>query len=90
MVRPTRILGIAALLVATLAGLSAADAHGLRRMRRLEADIRQREEKNRKLEVENARLGREIQALQGDPRAVERAAREELGLVKEGEVVFVF
>jgi cell division protein FtsB len=38
---------------------------------------------------ENQRLAREIQALQADPRAIERLAREELGLARPGEKVFV-
>ncbi len=38
---------------------------------------------------ENARLAEEIAALRRDPRAVERIAREELGLVRPGETVFV-
>jgi cell division protein FtsB len=39
--------------------------------------------------AENARLGEEISALKQDPRAVERLAREELGLVQAGETVFL-
>jgi cell division protein FtsB len=41
------------------------------------------------LREENARLAAEIAALKTDPRAVERLAREELGLAKKGETVFV-
>ena len=42
-----------------------------------------------RLENENSRLTRDIQALQTDPRAVEAIARETLGLVKPGETVFL-
>jgi cell division protein FtsB len=90
MSRPTQIVLVATLVVLGLAVWSAADAHGLRRFRKLETDIAAREEQNHALAAENEQLQREIQALQGDPRAVERAAREELGLVREGEVVFTF
>jgi cell division protein FtsB len=38
---------------------------------------------------ENQRLAREIDALRADPRAIERLAREELGLARPGEKVFV-
>ena len=38
---------------------------------------------------ENQRLAQEIRALQSDPRAVERLAREQLGLARPGEKVFV-
>lgn len=89
-VRSKQLLLAAFALALLLAGLSAADAHGLRRQRKLEAEIRQRDERNQGLAEENVRLRREIRALHGDPAAVERAAREELGLVKSGEVVFTF
>ncbi len=41
------------------------------------------------LRAENGRLAAEIAALKTDPRAVERLAREELGLARPGETVFV-
>jgi cell division protein FtsB len=41
------------------------------------------------LRTENARLAEEIAALKTDPRAIERLAREELGLVRPGETVFL-
>ena len=41
------------------------------------------------LEAENARLAADIAALRSDPAAVERIAREELGLARPGETVFL-
>jgi len=41
------------------------------------------------LRSDNGRLAEEIQALKSDPRSIERLAREELGLAKPGEVVFL-
>ena len=41
------------------------------------------------LRTENARLAGEISALKSDPRAVEKLAREELGLARPGETVFL-
>jgi cell division protein FtsB len=41
------------------------------------------------MRMENQRLAQEIRALQADPRAIERLAREELGLARPGEKVFV-
>jgi cell division protein FtsB len=41
------------------------------------------------LRDENGRLAREIDGLRRDPRAIERLAREELGLARPGELVFV-
>ncbi|OGF49041.1 MAG: hypothetical protein A2231_08475 [Candidatus Firestonebacteria bacterium RIFOXYA2_FULL_40_8] len=42
------------------------------------------------LEEENKRATAEIQALRSDLKSVERIAREELGLIKKGEVVYKF
>jgi cell division protein FtsB len=41
------------------------------------------------LDAENKQLTKEIQALRTDPSTIERLAREELKLVKPGEVVLV-
>ena len=41
------------------------------------------------LRTENSRLASEIRALRTDPHAVERIAREELGLAGAGETVFI-
>lgn len=41
------------------------------------------------LRAENGRLAEDIRALRTDPRAVERLAREELGLARPGEKVFL-
>jgi cell division protein FtsB len=81
---------IAAVVALALAGLSATDARGLRRYRRLQADIASLQEKQQGLAAENEGLRREIAALSGDTKALERAAREDLGLVRSNEVVFTF
>jgi cell division protein FtsB len=41
------------------------------------------------LRAENGRLAAEIAGLKTDPRAIERLAREELGLARPGETVFL-
>ena len=41
------------------------------------------------IRAENGRLATEIHALRTDPRAIERIAREELGLARPGETVFL-
>ena len=87
----TQKVGLAALALAVvLAALSASDERGLRRYRRLQADIAALKEKERALQADNDGLRREIGALSGDNRALERAAREDLGLVRGNEVVFTF
>ena len=70
-----------------LAIVSVADARGFRRYFRLRQDIAEMTERNRQTAAENRVLVREIEALRTDPSALERAAREELGFVKPGEVV---
>ena len=39
---------------------------------------------------DNRMLRRKISALKTDPRAIERAARDELGMIHEGEVILRF
>lgn len=41
------------------------------------------------LRAENGRLAAEIRGLRSDPRVIERLAREELGLARPGETVFL-
>lgn len=77
-----------AALVLALLALSLADPGGLRKAIRNEAEVARLERENAALEQRVAQLRREVKALQGDPAAVERAAREELGYVKPGEVVY--
>jgi len=80
-------LGCFAIILALLA-LSALDQNGLAKARRNEAEVSRVERENAALEQQVARLRREVRALQGDPGALERAAREELGYVRPGEIVY--
>jgi cell division protein FtsB len=43
-----------------------------------------------RLKAENQRLREEIERLKNDPSLIERLAREELGMVKPGELVIQF
>lgn len=79
---------ILAAAVLGLLGLSAWDPDGLRKVRRLEGEVQRRAGETREIARENARLRREIRALQGEPGALEQAAREDLGYVRPGEIVF--
>jgi len=71
-----------------LALVSALDPGGLRKARRLADEAGRVEADNARLAEENARLSREVKALRTDPSAMERAAREDLGLVRPGERVY--
>ncbi|MBI5548605.1 MAG: septum formation initiator family protein [Deltaproteobacteria bacterium] len=66
------------------------DQQGLGRYRKRQAEIEALQHKQRVLQSENESLRREIAALTGDTRALERAAREDLGLVRSNEVIFTF
>jgi cell division protein FtsB len=80
-------LGYLALLAALLAW-SALDANGLRHALRLDGEARRLERENGDAEARVAKLRREVKALRGDPAALERAAREDLGYVRPGEIIY--
>jgi cell division protein FtsB len=61
---------------------------GLGRLGQLQRELRDLKARNQVTATENERLRAEVHALRHDLGAVERVAREELGLVKPGEVVF--
>ena len=75
-------------LVGALLTCSALDAGGLRRAWLLEGQARRLERDDAALEAQVIRLRREVKALRGDPAALERAAREELGYVRPGEIIY--
>jgi cell division protein FtsB len=81
-----------ALLVATgvLVPVRMLDAQGLPRYRALTVELREVERDNERLAREVAELSREVTALRADPAAIERLARDELGMVRDQEVVFQF
>jgi cell division protein FtsB len=74
--------------LAALLGLSAVDPEGLRKALRNEGDGERLARENALLEARVQKLRREVKALSGDPAALERAAREDLGYVKPGEIVY--
>lgn len=86
-----RILPLAILVVAVIgAPVMIFSPEGLPRLRGLERELAQ-------VEDETAELGREIESLRGrvqrlrdDPTAVERIARDNLGMLRQTEVVFQF
>jgi cell division protein FtsB len=63
---------------------------GLPRYRKLSAQLTRLEHENRGLHKSIDRLSGDVHGLRGDLRAVERIARDELGLLREGEVLFQF
>jgi cell division protein FtsB len=66
------------------------DPQGLPRYRALSEELREVDAENERLEREVRDLARDVEALRHDPGAVERIARDELGMVREGELIFQF
>jgi cell division protein FtsB len=88
MQRRRQIVWASVVMALLLAVSSFAGEGGFRRYWRLRQDLRTLHDRNARLTDENAKLRREVQAMQDDPAALERAAREELGFVRPGEIVF--
>jgi cell division protein FtsB len=80
-----QILGLAlfALLVHDVFG-----PHGFIAMRRTQKEIEQIQEQIGKMNDENKSLTEQVNSLKTDPKAIERIAREEMGLARPGEMIF--
>ena len=84
--RNTRQILGAAFLALLLQGIFG--THGFLAMRRTQQEIRQVREQIGKLNAENKSLAGEVNALKTDPKAIERIAREDMGLVRPGEMIY--
>ncbi|NUP10959.1 MAG: septum formation initiator family protein [Polyangiaceae bacterium] len=86
-----RILPIAVLAMALIgAPVMIFAPEGLPRLRGLERELDSVAEENRQLEREIDDLRGQVTRLRDDPAAVERIARDDLGLVRQSEMVFQF
>jgi len=63
---------------------------GIIHLLRLQKEWIRIKEANVKIEEENRRLREEVKRLQYEKRYIEEIARKELGMVKEGEVIYQF
>ena len=63
-------------------------AHGFMALRQEKKQIESLQEQIRQLKDENAQLDKRIKQLQSDPKAIERLAREGMGLARPGELIF--
>jgi cell division protein FtsB len=81
---------IVAGLLAVLLGAAVFGDNGVLHLRRLRTDVATLHRDVQALEAENDRLSRALTELRSDPAALERIAREELGLVRPGERVLRF
>jgi cell division protein FtsB len=78
------------LLVTAFIGAALLGSGGVARHEQLRADLEDLEKKNATLRVDNERLSREVEALRGNQRYIERVARDELGWVAPDELVLIF
>ena len=63
---------------------------GIMHLLRLEKEWGRIKEANVKIEEENRKLREEVKRLQYEKRYIEEIARKELGMVREGEVIYQF
>jgi len=62
--------------------------HGFIAMRRTQMEIEQVQQQIGKMNDENKSLADQVSSLKSDPKAIERIAREEMGLARPGEMIF--
>lgn len=70
--------------------LAILDEQGLPRYRALKDELAEVQRVNERLRRDVEQLDREVNALRGDPEAIERIARDELGMIREDEILFQF
>jgi cell division protein FtsB len=63
---------------------------GVLQLLRLQKELSRIKEANQVTEVENRKLREEVRRLQNEKRYIEEIARKELGMVKEGEIIYQF
>jgi cell division protein FtsB len=62
--------------------------HGFLAMRRTQKEMEQLRNDVQRLNKDNSSMSDEAQSLKTDPQAIERIAREEMGLARPGELIF--
>jgi cell division protein FtsB len=66
------------------------EAEGLPRYRALRAELQQTRDNNARLRREVVELQQRVVRLRDDPEAIERIARDEIGMLRRDELVFQF
>lgn len=64
--------------------------NGLMTMRSMHQELNRIQQENARLEKENIALYRTIHRLKNDPAFIEQIARQELNMIRPGEIVFSF
>ncbi len=88
--RKRRILILIIISLLILGSLTFFGEKGIFNLVRLRKEVARIKERNLKLEGENQKLREEVKRLQSDKRYIEEIARKELGMVKEGEIIYRF
>jgi cell division protein FtsB len=88
-VRSTSYVAVSLLFSVLVFGFFLVSGRGLLQVRRQRMRLADMQAEVARLDAENRRLEEEVTALQNDPEAVEKIARETLNLVKPGEVVLI-
>jgi cell division protein FtsB len=76
--------------VVVIVPLRMLDEQGLPRYRALRAELYHVQQNNQKMQREVRDLQQTVRHLRSDPVAIERIARDELGMVRNGEILFQF
>jgi cell division protein FtsL len=63
---------------------------GILHLLRLQRELNQIKERSAMIQEENQKLKEEVRRLQQEKRYIEEIARKELGMVKEGEIIYEF
>jgi cell division protein FtsB len=90
MMKKRRILLLALVFSVILGLLTFFGDKGVLNLLRLQKELGRIKEDNRKFEEENQKLREEVRRLQNEKRYIEEIARKELGMVKEGEIIYQF
>jgi cell division protein FtsB len=88
-VRPASVVVVSTLLSALVFGIFLVSDRGALQVRKQRLQLAKAREEVAQLEAGNKRLEAEVTALKSDPRALEKVAREQLNLVRPGEIVLV-
>jgi len=85
-----RLLLLILLFLLILGGFTFFGEKGIVHLLRLQKEVARIRERSVKLEEENEKLKEEVRRLRSDKRYIEEIARRELGMVKEGEIIYQF
>ncbi|MGE5717741.1 MAG: FtsB family cell division protein [Acidobacteriota bacterium] len=88
-VRPASYVAVSLLFSALVFGFFLVNEHGLLQVRRQRSQLEKMQAEVAQLDEDNRKLEAEVAALKNDPKAIEKTARETLNLVKPGEVVLI-